>query len=380
MMRRTATLFLSAALLSACNGASEDGSEVTSKEVLMKFNVNKYSMNKVVCDPLDGGGSTDSPEQGIKAELYYSHTGYGNVDAYIDNGTKVDSDLFFSNMYVPTRVFSLGFPTETGNLLLDNNENVLVENFALRMETTLRLGPDQAPGFYEFAVLADDGTVVNYRDTDGLMKTLIDNDGNHPTRMGCSGSVTRYFDENTRLPIEIKYYQGPRYHIAIVPLMRRIDDQDGQMAETQCGKKGNNMYFAYNNNSEPQSAYLNLLLRGWEPLNSSNYLITNDNPDVDVDFNPCTDALAPTIVDLLIEGDPIDSGISAFWRTDILAASQLLITNVDTGVESLIESDNVARSTHSFFVTVPSGTYDVRAISVSEALGRTVSEPVRLEL
>lgn len=65
-------------------------------------------------------------------------------------------------------------------------------------------------GDYQIALLADDGAVLQASDTGAGFTTLIDNDGTHPTKMACA-SRTVHMSRDSRIPIKLDYYQGPRY-------------------------------------------------------------------------------------------------------------------------------------------------------------------------
>ena len=100
-----------------------------------------------------------------------------------------------SQLDVPTRNFTEGFPTP-------QKQNI-IENFAIRFQGQLAV---PIPGTYTFEILSDDGAKLY---VDGQL--VIDNDGVHQPQ-------TR----RTRIPlsvgfhpVEIHYFQGPRYNIAL---------------------------------------------------------------------------------------------------------------------------------------------------------------------
>ncbi len=361
--------------LAACNGSGNGNGEESivpvDNGIPSQYNMNKYKLNKLVCDPFDDGTDNIDPSLGIKAELYYldaSMPKYGDVLSYIDNGIKSEDTLFFSDMHVPTRRFEMGFPNEMGEILQNDQGEDLVEYFALRFSADLQIRQDQEPGFYEIAVLADDGVILKLEDN-GIIQEVVNNDGNHPTKMGCS-DVALYFDHQTKYKIELDYYQGPKYHIALVPIMRKLVEGEDPGQDSQCGKKGNNMYFDFNNNSEPQQAYLNLLDRGWEPLVAENFLVTAED-----EFNPCLDGLVPIISNFIVS-DGLDGQIIVQWDTDIPASSQVRIVNMNTGEETYTPSDNMLRTEHSVVVGgFQSGVpYLVQAVSVSASFGKNLSD------
>jgi len=361
-------------LLTACD---ESGVNVDSnRELTSFFDVNAYSLNKLVCDPFEGGGN---PLQngGLKGSLYYKEDAkacYKGVMEYINQGTKADKHIFFTDLNVPTRKFNLGFPLATGEIVTTNEGEDLVEFFALEFETVVSLGAGQEPGYYEFAILSDDGSVLELK-VDGSYQKVVNNDGNHPTRMGCSNTAF-YMDADTEFLAKIYYYQGPKYHISMIPMMRKVASADAAGKDSSCGKTGNSMYFDYNNNSEPQAAYKGLLARGWAPLKADNYELPISTP-----FNPCMNGQAPMITDILIE-DILDGQIKVSWKTDILATSQIRIVDLGTGEEILTFSDNILRTDHSIVVRdlIPGTNYLVQAVSISETFGKTLSYALNVQL
>lgn len=337
------------------------------------FNANIYPLNKLVCDPFDPG--TPGPNDGMIATLHYRTSGqpaWQRVNDYIEQGHKSAQYLFFSKLNVPTRIFSLGFPTETGESIKNDLQETLNEYFALSVSSILKLAPSDEEGEYELALLSDDGAVFQIRQQDGNYITVVDNDGNHPTRMGCGARIT--MDRESELVVRINYYQGPRYHISVIPMWRKVNAQT--TAEPRCGHTGNGLYFDYNNNSKPQPAYQELLTRGWKPISEDNW-----NMPAYALFNPCTKGTIPTISNYInvvnTEGMVVFS-----WNTNIPASSQILYKNIRTGEELITVAPTRLRTTHS--VVIPNlslgETYEFRAVSISADYGKTISNPINLQV
>lgn len=238
-----------------------------------------------VCNPFGNGDSTSlGGEFGLKAELFYldeSLPHFQEVNQYIENGIKLDATLFLDQVNVPTRPFDEGFITTDGRVLQTPAGDTLYEWFALQMESELRLATGDTQGRYQFAMLADDGAVAFYQSGDEW-KVLVDNDGEHGTKFKVSQEPIT-FDGQTRLPIKIQYYQGPRFHIAAVLLWRLWPEEAGAWKDPLDGKVGNDLYFdSTKKPSEPQQAYKDLLARGWMPVKASNYYLPMSVPE-----NPC---------------------------------------------------------------------------------------------
>jgi hypothetical protein len=366
-------LVIGSQLLIGCgefaNRASLVGEQNQINEASAPYDVNKYKSSKLICDPFDPTEPGATHQNGLKAQLYYlseDQPRYESVSEYIEFGNKSAGDLFFSSVNVPTRLFDAGFPTETGELVKDDSNNVLFEYFALKMTAELQLSDDQEDGLYELALLSDDGTVMKLADLSDEMQVVVDNDGNHPTRFGCGDIIEMRKGES--IPMELLYYQGPRHHISVIPMWRKVEDRVDHERDPLCGVKGNRKYFDYNNNSEPQQAYKDLLTRGWEPIETGNYKVTDD------DYNPCNDEQKPVISEMYVI-DILDGGVRVTWKTDIPATSHVIYTSSRDGVPVTTTSDNVLRTEHSVIIPDTTGgeSYIVRAVSASATMARTIS-------
>lgn len=367
------TFGMSCMLLTGCGAQMTSLNLVSEDESLQSlsksaYDVNLYAMNKVVCDPFDGGGTTN-PKKGIKSSLYYKSASqnrfYSAMD-YILNTTKSSQSLFFSDMNVPTRMFTEGFATQSSAIVADDGGNRLIEFFALDMKTTLALGPNDEEGLYELAALADDGLMVQGI-VNGQKVDLIQNDGDHPTRMGCS-SVVLDMKRATSIPLQVQYYQGPRYHISNVLMWRKVPGSAAGQ-DVSCGATGNNLFFNPNDGSKPMKAYLDLQARGWKPLTSDNFLLPGEAV-----YNPCVEAIPPEISGFRIES--ATEGVVIFsWTTNVPTTGQLLLTRNDNQVQTVTQSDNLLRTNHRISVTglQPDVSFSAQAVSVSVDLGRAVS-------
>ncbi len=252
-----------------------------------------YNMAKVSCDPL-GGGQPIYYNEGLAAELYSlpspspSPTPQSaqprNLEEIFAASQKVDVDLFFSQVNVPTRLFSSGFPSATGELLRDQKNQILTEYFALRFKSILRLGSSEQSGLYQFALLSDDGAVLKL-DTDGKgLKSVVDNDGWHPSRFAC-GAEAVSLDASSQIPLQLEYFQGPKYHISLVLLWRELplNATSAQLSDPACGITSNDRWFDYSTSPPtPKTAWTGILSRGWKVLSHENFVLPYEQPE-----NPC---------------------------------------------------------------------------------------------
>lgn len=188
----------------------------------------------VVCDPF---ATTEKTTPGLKASLYI----YEGADAknQIDNlndmftkGTRVeDTAVYFSRLYVPTRSWTSGFENQSGQKLENSAGETLIEWFGLRFETLIKLADGEDEGFYQFATISDDGSVVEVDSGQGY-KRLVNNDGETETRLICGDVIE--IKKGDRLPARIAYFQGPRVEIALNLLWRKVSSKT-KLQGKHCG-------------------------------------------------------------------------------------------------------------------------------------------------
>ncbi|WP_373999254.1 hypothetical protein [Bdellovibrio bacteriovorus] len=340
---------------------------------MSKVDVNANPLDKTVCDPF-GGIPADNLQQGIKASLYYLAPGMpllNKSEDYVTFAKKSDQKLFFADLNVPTRMFHEGFATQTHDVLKDDAGTMLIENFGVKFETILKLSATDEEGDYELALLSDDGSklkILSGTLESPLKTTVIDNDGEHPTRMGCASQILSMNRDKT-VPLELTYYQGPRYHISNVLLWRKASVAGKDEA---CGQTGNEHFFDPNKGSVPQQAYNDLLARGWKVVQKENFFIPKNES-----YNPCVEGTNPLITKFKV-AEIITQGVQLSWSTDIAATSQVKLINKETQEVILTNSDNVLRTSHFVQVTglKSQTTYTAQAVSISEDLGKSLSEVI----
>ena len=378
-VRESFALLLITGALWSCTAtkATSASTAVAPQQVqLTQMNVNLYPTTKTICDPMGDAAPDMRSNLGLKADLFWlkdSQPRTEKVADLISQGVKSDSSLFFSQLNLPTRMFDKGFNNGAGLPLLDDQNNRLIEYFALHFKTVLHLAPDQPEGLYEFALLSDDGAVMRIRDDGGVYRTAIDNDGLHPTRLGCGSHVVDMKRDTEKL-MELDYQQGPRYHISLILLMRKIASVDGNASKTEpaCGQEGNELWFDPNNNSEPKKPYLDLVARGWTPLTKENYGLPNE-----AIFNPCKDGVTPKITGFEI-AEKFSQGFVLRWHTNIPSTDQVVITDLVTQSQITTTSDNVLRLDHQVIVTglKPNTQYGLQALSISDTYGQGMTTAI----
>jgi len=254
---------------------------------------------------IDGGNEPDVPpkeEEGLIGKIYYLLNdsldnrvtpptmkdkngvdiafpgGVTQVNTMIERGIELPADLLLPQIFLPTFKFSDGFKDAAGVEIKDQMGNRLVEAFAFELKGYLVKGQNMEAGIHEFALLSDDGATLEAdMDGDGTYETmLVNNDGLHATRLGCS-PMSVDIQADTKLPIRLRFYQGPAAHIALSLLMRKIESPSQAGLEARCGFQSSNDWFSTQNGAPADlvnSVYGEINARGWFPAESSS--LTND--------------------------------------------------------------------------------------------------------
>lgn len=226
----------------------------------------------VICDPFEQANIV-SAKSGLKGSIHFLQATDARVTSSVDLiniGTKLNADLFMNDVFVPTRIFSEGFSTNAGLTLKDENGETLVEWFALNLASKIRLAPGEAAGEYQLALLSDDGSTLSIQNPNGSYAPFIENESTHPTRMACATQTISMVPE-TRVPVNLSYFQGPRQHIAMIIMWRKVSGSEpSALSDVECGASGND-YFFDPVSRNPKTPYQDLLARGWKPLAPQNF-------------------------------------------------------------------------------------------------------------
>ncbi len=150
-----------------------------------------------VLDGIDAGlgifGTDVMPGHGLIGQVYVP----GGVIQQMPDFDQLTPIYTFvtPNLDISEREYTQGFPTPEMQSVL--------EDFAIRFRGELAV---DTPGNYIFGLLSDDGSRLYINGT-----LVIDNDGIH-IATGKKGEITL---EAGMHPVEIHYFQGPRYAIAL---------------------------------------------------------------------------------------------------------------------------------------------------------------------
>jgi len=280
---------------------------------------------KTVCDPFGHGGGVGGPH-GLFARLYSldratrerfaqerrrdagapsglpavvadnepGDHGYQGVNDFQARGKRHDADLYFSELNISPRAFDKGFVTDDGTVLKGDNGAKVSNFFSLQFESMLRLMPHDPEGHYQFALLADDGAVMRIRQDDGNYTVIVDNDGDHATRLGCAAQSVA-MTRDMSLQIQVDYFQGPNEYVALALLWRQVDPSDpASLSDPLCGETGTNLFFDPSKiPSAPMLGWQQLTDRGWRVIGPRNLYMPSH-----VGGNPCvTPEPSPTVTE-----------------------------------------------------------------------------------
>ncbi|XGC80229.1 hypothetical protein ACES2L_12935 [Bdellovibrio bacteriovorus] len=319
-----------------------------------------------VCNPLSSVPAS-SPENGLLGKLILRTPEMAKVNSVLDyhsKGQRLDKDLYFADINVPTRSFTEGFSTMDGQTLVNASGDKLIEHFAIEYTSSLKLTADDKEGAYELASLSDDGTRVFVQEN-GVWNEIINNDGTHPTRLGCSSRLIS-LNKGQELPIKVLYYQGPRYHVANVLMWRHVEKPKNYKGWRHglCGMTSNT-FFAKDKNGKKIGGMMALEKMGYTAISSKNYLMPEKKQ------NPCTIEELRISDHQLIALTSTKATIS--WKTNLPATSQLRILDLYTGEEfyTSIDSNLVTDHVAEINGLVPGGYYQIQSIS-KDSYGREV--------
>jgi hypothetical protein len=226
--------------------------------------------------------------------------------AYMNaNGIASDDVFYFPNVDVVPQEFLLGFPTADGGIVKDNDGNILTSYFSIDFESQIQLASGQTAGWYQFATLSDDGSILNLDlQGNGTLTPIVNNDYWHGAIMQCASQAV-YMTPGQAINMNLEYFQGAPVSIAMMVLWRQVPsenppydpfcsatsisvDQNG-VAELnsistctgiECANQGGPNYFTEAANGSTQNSLFNDLLasggtgaEAWSLLTSENYLL-----------------------------------------------------------------------------------------------------------
>lgn len=363
------SLVLLAVVLAGCLPEFDSGSESGTIVVTEPGAPPLSDPERTICDPFNQGPV--ARDRGLIGHLLYADQvnqspSNWTVEDYMDQAHVIQNQLYFDRLYIPTRPFDRGFYLQSGTQVLNHMGEPIYEYFAVRLESELQLTSVEQPGWYQLGLLADDGATLSRKD-DGLgEQILVNNDGIHSTKMAC-GQQPVWLDHNTRIPIVAKYFQGPRYHISLVMLMRPIEGATDPHVvpavppESECGRSGNSRYFDSTKDPVvPQTAFYEMQSRGWKVPENGNFYFPEPSYS-----NPCVpDEEVLAISNFFLVANT-RTEVTWKWDSNVAGSSQLEVKNVATGAITFSNEVPGPTTSHQLSVTglTANTIYSFRAIT-----------------
>jgi hypothetical protein len=175
------------------------------------------STQDLICNPLGGDLPSPMPRAGLIANLYEGNSSFNHLSNYAERGFKHPENIFFSNFNVAPRSFSDGFSIGENDFLKTQTGTKLIEWFAIHATGFIGLPKAREEGFYHIVTVSDDGVEVS---VDG--KVMISHPDNHAPTIDCAGELVQ-FEKGKEKSFELGYHQGPRYEIALMTFIKKVD-------------------------------------------------------------------------------------------------------------------------------------------------------------
>lgn len=331
---------------------------------------------RMICDPFQTN-STQNRERGLVGGMTYLASGqasYTTAADYLEHGNIVDATIYLDRLFVPTRPNDRPFYTSDGSMITAADGSTVYKNFGVRMGSQLQLAANENPGYYQLAVMSSDGAVLKLQDQNGELKTIVNNDGQHPTHFECATEPV-YLDHNSKIPMVLDYFQGDGDHITLITMWRPWPSDPSKVSDhaSYCGRRGNGLFFNFSQNPvEPKKAFYEMLEQKWKVLENENYVFPEQV------YNPC----APPEQTLAITAYSISGvardRVTLTWTTNIPSTSQGSTKNVNSGASTTTAVDSNLVEYHSVTITGLSANtlYSVKAISTTPS-GQSVMSDER---
>lgn len=380
---------------------------------------------RTICDPFKTN-SQQARDRGLVGNLVYltnDQPRYTHVQDYLDHAVIAPVTLYLDRLFTPPRPFDLGFRMQNGELVTSINGDTVYQYFGLQVKSQLQLASNEAPGYYQLALLADTGGRIRITDANGLVHEIVtskhagdDDDENRVEQLGghedddkdevdknkndpndkndlgnsndnhqdendhddnsvkfACASEAIYMDRNSKLPVTVDYFQANGSHISLMAMWRPLPAANAKMKDKFC-KRDIHSFFKFSKTAPatPKIKFYEMLAAGWKVLENENFLFPAQ------DNNPCVPTEPPlAITGFSISGVARDR-VTLTWTTNIAATSQGKSTNVVTKLSALTASDPSLVENHSLVLTglLPNTLYSIQAISTKGAQTATSDERV----
>jgi hypothetical protein len=197
------------------------------------------------------------------------------LDAYLGQPAWITQNVLLDGLFVPTRNFSLGFPTaDAGGSVLP-----VRSYFVIQGRGFFKLADGDPEGDYQFSVIADDAARLKIGNGDDY-PTFVDGQKPAGPNAGCleqtqaahMSCTTDWADQSAAkvktvhlspgqlVPIDFQYWQGPGLGISMMAFYRRVDAARPPI-DPACGRE---LSFGAG------QAGLNGVLASWTPIGAGN--------------------------------------------------------------------------------------------------------------
>jgi hypothetical protein len=153
-------------------------------------------------------GTTVASNSGFRGDIYFIEEGRQKLPDF--SKLRPVGTIYTPYLCVPPRAFDEGFPGVTDR----------IEWFAIDYRGRFWVSK---PGNYRFALASDDGSILYIDD-----RRVIHNDGQHPV-IEREGKVKLKAGPHR---IRVSYFQGPRFHVALVLRVAGPKDDDLRVFHT----------------------------------------------------------------------------------------------------------------------------------------------------
>jgi hypothetical protein len=243
---------------------------------------------------------------GLEADLYYfpvlpdpSRT--TKLADFLDPAlaTKTDYKVYFNQLNFPTRKFTGGFIGADGKPVENGDGDKVIDYFALFMKSQLALAAGDAPGFYQLAILSDDGSRVSVAENGATYEYQTGNDVDHHSYITCADHAIE-LKAGEGLPIQVEYFQSRRDQISLILLWRKVaaplalPGDGGRFCGMNpksplalpTGIPSYNQWYFLTPDSGGYTAtqnWIDFLAEGWSPIPAKNFRLPSGAPTA-----PCT--------------------------------------------------------------------------------------------
>ena len=137
--------------VTACQSGGGDSTSGLNAPTVNSFNA--------VCNPFGSGGN--SPKNGLQGTLSYlphnDNGGCQGLDDFFSRAKPDTTPIYLPQLDITTRSFLDGFIKGDGTKVKDDDNDDLIQNFSLTLQSNIQLTASDSEGSYQFALVSDNG-------------------------------------------------------------------------------------------------------------------------------------------------------------------------------------------------------------------------------